>query len=247
MPKSAYVLLTSLALSLTVGAAGVWDTKPYTEWSEKDLEKVTEDSPWAGKGSLTHARPGANLGSVPDWDILVAIRSALPVKQALVRREIGQGGTPTAQHEAMLAAAEAFYVVSVAGIPRAMAPQLQRVADGAEIRRRGKDPIKATQGAMMMVDKNGLQIARDRGPQPRILLAAQRGRGGGGAPGGDFGGFNRQEDRSGITATLLLGFPKTEPITATDTEFDFVTVIGTYNLKRTFKLKDMLFKGQLAL
>lgn len=247
MPRSFCLLLACLVLSATGRAAGVWDTKPYTEWSDKDLEKVTEDSPWAGKGSLTHARQGANLGSVPDWDLVVAVRSALPFKQALVRREIGQGGMPTPQHEALLATVGEHYVLSVAGIPRAVAPQLQTVADLAEIRRRGKQPIKATQGAVMMIDRNGLQIAREVAPQPRILLAAQRGRGGGGIPDGGFGRSGGQEDRSGITATLVLGFPKTDPIVAADNEFDFATVIGSYNLKRTFKLKDMIFKGQLAL
>src|SRR5687768_9771522 len=83
-------------------AADVWDAKPFTQWSDKELEKVLTDSPWAGKASITHARSGANLGSVPDWKIVVAVRSALPLKQALVRGEIGTGGTLSAQHQALL-------------------------------------------------------------------------------------------------------------------------------------------------
>ena len=47
--------------------------------------------------------------------------------------------------------------------------------------------------------------------------------------------------------TLVLGFPKTTPITAQDQEFEFSTVLGSYNVKRTFKLKDMVFMGALAL
>jgi hypothetical protein len=219
-------------------AAGVWDTKPFTDWSDKELDKVMTDSPWAGKASLTHARQGANLGTVADWEIVVAVRSALPFKQALVRREIGRGGAPTPQHEALLAAAEDLYVISIAGIPRAMTAQLQKVADGTEIRRRGKDPIRAAQGAVMMIDRNGLQVAENRAPG--IVPVAQRG----GARGGGFAGG---EDRSGITATLVLGFPRTDAITPADNEFEVVTVIGNYNVKRTFKLKDMIFKGQLAL
>src|SRR5688572_6167743 len=112
-------------------AAGVWDTKPFAQWTDKELEKVLTDSPWAGKASLTHARQGANLGSVPDWKIIVAVRSALPMKQALVRGEIGPGGTPTAQHQGVLAATEPLYLVSISGIPRNFLPQLQGVADAA--------------------------------------------------------------------------------------------------------------------
>jgi hypothetical protein len=240
MRKAAIAVGLALAVCAGPGAAGVWDTKPFAEWSDKDVEKVMEDSPWAGKGSLTHAREGANLGTVPDWALIVAVRSALPFKQALVRRQIGFKGTPTAEHEAMLASDEQMYTLSLGGLPRSFGPALQKVADAAEIRRRGKDPIKATQGALMWFDKKGLQVARDTPAWPQLLLAAQRG---GGFGGGGFG----QQDNSGITGTLVLGFPKTNPITAADNEFDFVTAVGNYNVKRTFKLKDMTFKGQLSL
>ena len=239
MRKTALVLGLLLAVCAGPGAAGVWDTKPFVEWSDKDLEKVMEDSPWAGKGNLTHAREGANLGTVPDWDLIVAVRSALPFRQALVRRQIGLKGTPTAEHEALLAADEQTYTLSLAGLPRSLGPALQKVADAAEIRRRGKDPLKASQGALMWFDKKGLQVARDAPARPQILLAAQRG-------GGGFGGFG-QQDNSGVTGTLVLGFPKTNPITAADNEFDFVTTVGSYIVKRTFKLKEMMFKGQLSL
>jgi hypothetical protein len=226
------------AVCVGISGAGVWDTKPYAEWSDKDLEKVMEDSPWAGKGSLTHAREGANLGTVPEWDLIVAVRSALPFKQALVRRQIGFKGTPTSEHEAMLSASEEFYTVSLGRLPRSLTPMLQKVADGAEIRRRGKEPIKPINGALMWFDRKGVQVADAAPSTPRILLAAQRG-------GGFGGGFG--QDNSGVTGTLVLGFPKTNPITAADNEFDFVTTVGNYNVRRTFKLKDMIFKGQLAL
>jgi len=248
MRKAFWATLVWAGVCAALGAAGVWDTKPYAEWTDKDVDKVMTDSPWAGKGSLTHAREGANLGSVPDWELVVAVRSALPFKQAIVRRQIGLKGTPTPEHEGLLAATEEFYVVSLGGIPRALAPQLQKVADAAELRRRGKEPLKATQGSMMMFDKNGLQISRATFDEPQILRVAQRGGGGGGARGGGFGaGAGGGQDNSGITATLVLGFPKTTPITAADNEFEFGTTIGNYHVKRTFKLKDMVFKGQLAL
>jgi hypothetical protein len=222
------------------GAAGVWDTKPFTQWTDKELEKVLTDSPWAGNASLTHARQGANLGSVPDWKIVIAIRSALPMKQALVRGEIGPGGTLTAQHQGVLAATEPFYLVSIGGIPRNFLPQLQAVADAALLKPKGKAPIAATQASAMMFDKDGKPVpsASILSLRPQFVRVAQRG----GARGG--GGF---ADNSGITATLVLGFPKDAPLAATDQEFEVTTVIGTYNVKKTFKLKDMVFMGALAL
>jgi hypothetical protein len=233
------------------GAAGVWETKPFTQWSDKELEKVLTDSPWAGKAALTHARAGAGLGSVPDWKIVVALRSALPMKQAFVRSDIGVNGTPTAQHQQMLAAEEGLYVVSISGLPRSLGPQLQKVADAARLTPRGKEGIGATQGSMIMIDKDGRPIARVAPGAPQRMLVvpvAQRGGGRGGGGGGAIGGgFAAPEDKSGITATLILGFPKDHPIVADDQEFEFSTVLGAYNLKKTFKLKDMMFMGALAL
>ena len=58
------------AMVLVASAADVWETKPFTEWSDKEVEKLLIDSPWAGKASLTHAREGANLG-LPDWKLML--------------------------------------------------------------------------------------------------------------------------------------------------------------------------------
>ena len=223
------------------GAADVWDTKPFAQWTDKELEKLLTDSPWAGKASLTHAREGANLGSVPDWKLIIAVRSALPMKQALVRGDIGVGGTLTAQHQTVLDTEEPLYLVSIGGIARSFVPQLQAVADAATIKPKGKPAIMATQASAMMFDKNGKPVPNAASnTQAQIVRVAQRGGGGGGR------GFGAA-DNSGITVTLVLGFPKSSPIVTQDQEFEFSTVLGTYNVKRTFKLKDMLFMGALAL
>jgi hypothetical protein len=223
-----------------VSAAGVWDTKPYAQWTDKEVEKVLTDSPWAGKASLTHAREGANLGSVPEWKVVVAVRSAMPMKQALIRSEIGAGGTPTAAHQTLLTTVEPTYVVSVSGIPRNYSQQLQKVADAAVLKPKGKAPIIATRANAMMFDKDGKPVSSvaPSPMQPQIVRVAQRGGG---------GGFGGGADNSGITITLVLEFPKDVPITAQDQEFEFATVVGAYNVKRTFKLKDMVFMGALTM
>jgi hypothetical protein len=54
------------------------------------------------------------------------------------------------------------------------------------------------------------------------------------------------QDKSGITATLFLEFPKSDAITPGDGEVELSTVIDRYQIKKSFKLKDMLYKGALA-
>src|SRR5688500_13617773 len=164
-------------------AAGVWDAKPFAQWTDKELEKVLTDSPWAGKASLTHAREGANLGSVPDWKLIIAVRSALPLRQALVRGDIGVGGTLTAQHQTLLATEEPLYLVSIGGIPRTFVPQLQAVADAAAIKPKGRAAIMASQASAMMFDKNGRPVpTASLTTQAQTVRVAQRGgRGGAGS------------------------------------------------------------------
>src|SRR5258708_5825175 len=48
--KHRLALLASSALLLT--AADFWNSKSYTEWSVKDLQKIMSDSPWAKKTSV---------------------------------------------------------------------------------------------------------------------------------------------------------------------------------------------------
>lgn len=254
------VVMTSVAAA----ASGVWDTKPFTEWTDKDVEKVMTDSPWAGKASITHARPGANRGPVPEWKLIISIRSARPYKQAVVRQQIAAGGTLTPQMEAGLAADELGYVIAISGIPRMFQAQANAIALAAELKRGNKPAIKPTEARILLVDKDGNLVpepargaapggappggAPAAGPPPGGAPPGGGGRGG--APGG-FGGFGGggfgAEDKSGITATLVLGFPKADPITLQDDEIELSTVIATYNVKKAFKLKDMQIKGVLAL
>src|SRR5262245_26889720 len=90
------------AMAVAASAAVASDMKPFTQWSEKDVEKLLTDSPWAGKASLTHAREGANLGQVPDWKLIVTVRSALPIRQALLVRTLGPGATIPRESEGAL-------------------------------------------------------------------------------------------------------------------------------------------------
>ena len=42
-------------MAVVASAAAVWDDKPFMQWSDKDVDKVLTDSPWAGKASITRS------------------------------------------------------------------------------------------------------------------------------------------------------------------------------------------------
>src|SRR5580692_7420975 len=57
-----FMFLAGLAL----WAADIW-VKPYTEWTDKDVQKIMSDSPWAKKVTVTFeaGRGGGGGGTAP--------------------------------------------------------------------------------------------------------------------------------------------------------------------------------------
>jgi len=94
--------------AMAVCAQEVWTAKPYSQWSKKEAESVLNNSPWASKQELRlqfdkHSQKAAGSYSgissaaanqaqtevttdIPvDFQFTLRLRSALPVRQALVR------------------------------------------------------------------------------------------------------------------------------------------------------------------
>jgi hypothetical protein len=65
MKKLTLPLLTLLMFvaAAALWAADVWVAKPYTEWTDKDLQKIMSDSPWAKKVSVTFENVGRGGGA----------------------------------------------------------------------------------------------------------------------------------------------------------------------------------------
>lgn len=145
------------------------------------------------------------------------------------------------------------------------------------LERDGKPPIAAARSEGRMLDKDGKVVPMPAAPAPGAprgggapggppaatpnngpMLRVQGGAPGGGGRGG-FGGFGGATVRGGSTL-LIFEFPKTDPITLADKEVEFVSKLCgpsfgrggagqacQYNVKKKFKLKDMVLKGDLAL
>ncbi len=65
MKKRSLAMCLMLALGVTaLLAADFWKTKKFTEWSDKEVQKMLDDSPWAHKDSL----PIQGGGGMPGGD-----------------------------------------------------------------------------------------------------------------------------------------------------------------------------------
>jgi hypothetical protein len=103
-------LLMMLAIS-SVTAAQFWDTVPFMQWSDGQVRKVITESPWAVTLEAT-LPPKLNAPSGPARQQLYLLwSSALPVRQAIVRRQAGRGATPTAEQQELLKPSGAYFIV----------------------------------------------------------------------------------------------------------------------------------------
>lgn len=119
----------SSCLVLTIGwlwAADFWEKKPYTEWSEKETEKMLTDSPWGdrmfiGDTMMSSGPPGMSGGGggrggrrrgggatsgeedlARSQNVNVRLHSAVPIRMALARRAILAGTLTQEDAEAFI-------------------------------------------------------------------------------------------------------------------------------------------------
>jgi len=161
-----------LLILAVLAGADFWQETPFTAWSAQQVEKMLTDSPWAKKvvalaGSLREGAlggfesSGAGLGggggvsprSGTDDAAFQQIRrvpvtviwiSALPVRQALLRRQAGPGAqiTPDQQHQ--LSEDEPSYTLVVFGLPMKLAARLgtiEEVTAKTSLKPNGKERI----------------------------------------------------------------------------------------------------------
>lgn len=221
--------LIAAAMLWAFGAAGLaaasfWDAKAYTEWSSKEVEQMLGDSPWAQKISVVVPVPPRGSGDVdargrggddegggrggrggfpvppPQLKLVITWRSALPVRQALIR--LPNGASNAAVDQQPLLEQPMFYTVTLAGVPIRYARATASAGTSSFLRRGKKPPIALVQGGMQ---------------------------------------------QGGATLTMVFAFPRTDPITLDDKDVEFVTTIGTIEIKKKFNLKDLVFNGQLEL
>jgi hypothetical protein len=85
-------LLAAVALP---ARAQFWEKKPWRQWSKQECDKMLTDSPWARKFTSTEVRiqaSGIRTGGTqeretqPTIEYIAHLRSALPVRQAVVRK-----------------------------------------------------------------------------------------------------------------------------------------------------------------
>ena len=226
----------------TLWAADPWKSnKKYTEWSEKEIRKVLEKSPWAKTVTLTFlAESGfgqgagggpldnqpiqvgrAGRGAAPisggggprtaSRQVLVRWESALPVRRALERQQVQAEMLTPEQAEQYFEQAPSEYEVVLGGMPM------------VEMTDTTLEEVKAS-------------TYLKTGDKQRIMAQDVR-----------ISQLPEERLAEGQVPNLYFAFPRAIPIELRHKSVEFFTEVGQFKIKKKFKLKDMLFKGKLEL
>ncbi len=128
-----------LLAAASARAAEFWETKPFTAWSDLELQQVLTNSPWSQAVGVT--LPAFIPGTSIDLRLLLSWRSALPMKQAMVRSAIGAAGTVSPTQQEVLGRAEEGYVLTLAGMPAALNEATANIKADTFLVRAGKPDI----------------------------------------------------------------------------------------------------------
>ncbi len=189
-----------------------------------------------GMGGGGRAGMGEGMGGTMAPSVQFQIRwlSAKPVKIATMRARMGAEAETSPQAREFIGREEPDYVIAVIGPPmgppsergampgpgqRAGAPPAQESAAGQE--RRG-DPEKWLAG---LKETTWLAWKGHEKLHPSSVVLP---------PGGQRN-------------VLIFHFPKSHPIELEDKEVEFCMRRGAFDVKKKFKLKDMVYEGRLAL
>ena len=150
---SGIVLLAGAVLA----AADFWEETEFTAWSDKDVEQMMNDSPWAKRLTVRFPRTpresrGGRFGgfrpgtSTPQTRRVIQWQSAQPIRQAMVRGRIEQGGTVDPEAQVFLDQSSPGYVVVVTGLPGQFGRLTpEALMAEARLERKGKSPIVPAQ------------------------------------------------------------------------------------------------------
>ncbi len=250
------IALSLLLLSGCLFAADVWQTKPFTEWTDKDLQKILNNSPWAHSFTLpTGGGPsdfdsassggggrGGRGGGGADQDSAPA-----PISESSGRsgRGGGSGGGPpvpssaggvsleiVARWQSALPLKQAFVRVKYGaeGASSAAAKEVLDRDDGSYVIILS-GPLRALLRGTPDELKAGLMEATTLSARGKAAIKPS----------------DLQVNTAQKSQEVIFAFPKTTPFTADDKEIDLTTKLGALPVKYKFKPKEMVFNGKLEL
>jgi hypothetical protein len=238
-----------LACAFCLCAADFWQSKPFAEWSDKDLQKMIGNSPWARPFSVSLSGPTPpSVGGAAAGNAGTDPEAARPISENSGGGRGGRGGgggaapagaiggdvssNVVARWQSALPIKQAFVRLKY-GAEAATSPDAKQMLEREEtsyvivlsgpLRAFMRGDLDAAKKSI--VDMSSLSVKGKDALKPAQLQIS---------PG------QRSIDMGFI-------FPRSAPFTLDDKEVEFSTKIGDVLLKYKFRLKDMVYNGKLEL
>lgn len=249
---------TPLLFACCLMAADFWQSKPFTEWNDKEVHKILTSSPWARAVSveLGAATPSALDSGAGGRDALGNRPPALdaPASPGVIGAPGGApGGAPDGG--ATRSSATVDQMAENRSITLTIRWQSALPIKQALARARYGAEAATSPEARKLVEENSTYVIALSGLSPALAKANLAGNKDAvrrqtslavkGQPALEPSDvvINPQEKQ----VELLFVFPKTAAYTLDDKEVEFSTRLGALAVKYKFRLKDMLFNGKLDL
>jgi hypothetical protein len=241
-----------LALAVCAWAADFWQAKPFTEWNDKEVQKLLSNSPWArevsvpmamgggggtGKGGGKRGGGGGDGGDVPLTGPASGGGGNLSPRAGT--QDVGGGGTPASAPTMTLT------ISWRTALPVRQAVAKQKFGADAGTSPDAKKMIEEPQkyyavlvsGFPGRMAQSGDRMKEELLKNTTLAIKGKDSI----APADIQSGGNER------TAAVLFLFPKTAAIDADDKEVEFTTHLGPIMVKQKFKLKEMVVNGKLEL
>lgn len=249
MCTSRVTLAVGSLLAVALWADDFWEKKKFTEWTEKEVNKMLTSSPWAASVDVRIGMPmgpmggrggrGGGMGGPPGGGGGFGGEGGPETG--------GGGGRPGGFEGPDVPPAVPVIIRWQTALPVRQA--LARARFGAEAATSPEAAqMLAAEQRTYVIGVAGLPPMFLRGAEPEKLKAAAVLKVKGHEPlhAADVR-FSRQDNR----ITLFLVFPRTEPggyvIRLDDGEVEFALRLAGGDIRRKFKLKDMVYEGKLEL
>jgi hypothetical protein len=233
-------------------AADVWESKPFADWNEKDLQKVFGNSPWARqtRAVVSNTKGGAKP-PVPDASSNGGAAGGRGSRSADSPGAAARLGPSPSDFDPTGQSAEQ------PGIPVIVRWQTALPLRQAQMRAKyGKEAATSPEAQKFLAQEPMLYVIAVVGLPGSVASV------GGGdqvkqtaARASTLAAKGKEPLRpvaveflpNGTAVDVLIGFPKTLPFTLDDQEVEFSAQIGAAAVKYKFKLKDMVVRGKLEL
>lgn len=242
--KTAWLLAAGLSLAPSLWAAGFWETKPFQTWSAKEIKQLRTNSPWAHAISATLSRqdvqgaPGSSRGG-----------------GAMFQFQRGGGGGGGGGMSSSMGGRGSTQNVSVpvemvvrwqSALPMRHADLLEQYGEKVL---QSPDFGRPTPGDAenYVIVLTGFPLLNERALNGTLEQAITQGVTIAAKDKISRKCANVQVATQGRAKDVTLTFPRIDPFTLKDQEVEFSVEVGPLKAKTKFRLKDMIYRDELAL